>query len=55
MNQLASELSVTLSPQLFSHFRDEADRLGLPIEWLIASLIVDTVGELEPAPEPVAA
>lgn len=55
MNQLASELSVTLSPQLYDHFREEASRLGLPIEWLIASLIVDTVDEVETSPEPVAA
>jgi hypothetical protein len=50
MNQHASELSVTLSPQLFEHFREEAERLDLPIEWLIASLIVDTVDELDPSP-----
>jgi hypothetical protein len=49
MNSNASELSVTLSPELFAQVQQEAKALGLPIEWLIASLIVDTVDEVEPA------
>lgn len=55
MNQSASELTVTLSPQLFNVIREEAARLGLPIEWLIASLVVDTVDDFATSPEPVAA
>ncbi|QDV32375.1 hypothetical protein [Tautonia plasticadhaerens] len=55
MNQSAAELSVTLSPELFSVLRDEAQMLGLPIEWLIASLVVDTLDEPIPSLDPVAA
>jgi len=55
MNQSASELAVTLSPELYTVLRREAEQLGLPMEWLIASLIVDTVDELPMATEPVAA
>lgn len=55
MNQSAAELSVTLSPELFSVLRAEALELGLPIEWLIASLVVDTVDEPAPSLDPVAA
>jgi hypothetical protein len=44
--------SVTLSAELFEHIRTEARRLDLPMEWLIASLIVDTIEEREPV-EPV--
>jgi hypothetical protein len=55
MIQNASELSVTLSPELFAQIRDEAKQLDLPIEWLIASLIVDTVDSVSPATAPVAA
>ena len=35
--------------------RVEARALGVPIEWLVASLIVDTVDSLDAVPEPVAA
>ncbi|WP_199756916.1 hypothetical protein [Tautonia sociabilis] len=45
MNQSASELAVTLSPELYEVLRREAERLGLAIEWLIASLVVDTVDD----------
>jgi len=46
-----SELAVTLSPELYEQLRAEADLLGLPLEWLVASLVADTIGddELEPA------
>jgi hypothetical protein len=43
-----AEVDVTLSPDLFDHLRAEAERLGLPLAWLVASLIVDTF-EAEPA------
>ena len=39
------ELAVTLSDKLFAHLRDEARRLGIPLEWLVASLVVDTMEE----------
>ncbi len=40
---IAPEVDVTLSSDLLRRLRDEARTLGVPIEWLIASLIVDTV------------
>ena len=36
-------LAVTLSAELFARLKSEARRLGLPLEWLVASLVVDTV------------
>ncbi len=38
-----SELAVTLSNDLLDHLRDEARRLEVPLEWLVASLVVDTM------------
>lgn len=49
-------VEVTLSATLLRHLRDEAGRLGVTIEWLIASMIVDTVETVgSPGVEPVAA
>jgi hypothetical protein len=39
------ELAVTLSAELFSHLKAEARRLDVPIQWLVASLVLDTVDE----------
>jgi hypothetical protein len=36
-------LAVTLSAELFEILTAEARKLGLPLEWLVASLVVDTV------------
>ncbi len=36
-------LAVTLSAELFELLAAEALKLGLPLEWLVASLVVDTV------------
>ena len=36
------EVAVTLSPQLFEHLRREAAALGIPLQWLVASLVADT-------------
>ncbi len=45
-----SEVSVTLSAELFERLKTEASLLGLPLEWLVAALVADTIhGE---APEP---
>lgn len=44
MNAL-SELSVTLSDDLYQHLSDEATRLGIPLEWLVASMVVDTMDD----------
>ena len=38
----AAEVSVTLTPDLFALLRDESRKLGISIEWLVASLVVDT-------------
>ncbi len=43
-------LAVTLSAELFERLSTEARKLGLPLEWLIASLIVDTVDDDSLAP-----
>jgi hypothetical protein len=45
-----SEVAVTLTPELFAHLQAEADLLGLPMEWLVASIVADTFDE--PADEP---
>ena len=36
-------LAVTLSVELFELLTVEARKLGLPLEWLVASLVADTV------------
>ncbi len=48
-------VDVTLSPDLLRHLRAEARELGVPLHWLIASMIVDTVESIEGSPAPVAA
>ena len=47
----AREVAVTLAPELFAQLKAEAELLGLPMEWLVASLVADTLEErtLEPA------
>jgi DNA-directed RNA polymerase specialized sigma24 family protein len=40
-----SEVAVTLSNELLDHLRSEARRLEIPLEWLVASLVVDTIDE----------
>lgn len=37
-----SEIAVTLAPELFERLKAEARRLGVSLEWLVASLVVDT-------------
>ncbi len=48
------ELNVTLSAELLDHLRAESQRLEVPMEWLVASLIVDTLDEagVEPPTSP---
>lgn len=43
-----AEVDVTLSADLFDHLKAEAERLGVPLAWLVASLVVDTFDD-EPA------
>jgi len=47
----ASEIAVTLAPELFECLKAEARQLGISLEWLVASLVVDTLEKtrLEPA------
>jgi hypothetical protein len=40
-----SELSVTLSPELYRHLASEASRLDVSLEWLVAALVLDTTGD----------
>jgi len=53
MNSM-SEIAVTLAPELFEHLKAEARQLGVSLEWLVASLVVDTMEktklELVPVP-----
>jgi hypothetical protein len=51
----APEVDVTLSADLLRRLRAEARALGVPLQWLVASLVVDTVDSLGAAPSPVAA
>ena len=39
----ATEVAVTLAPELFKRLRAESRKLGVSIEWLVASLVVDTI------------
>jgi hypothetical protein len=43
-------LAVTLSAELYELLTSEARKLGLPLEWLVASLVVDTVDAGGPKP-----
>jgi len=43
-------LAVTLSVELFELLTAESRKLGLPLEWLVASLVVDTVDDNSPKP-----
>jgi hypothetical protein len=45
-----SEISVTLSSDLLNHLRAQAQRLHVPVRWLVAGLVHDT---LEPTVIPV--
>lgn len=38
-----SEVAVTLSSELYDRLTAEASALGVPLEWLVASLVADTV------------
>jgi hypothetical protein len=42
MKNSASEIAVTLAPELFERLKAEARRLEVSLEWLVASLVVDT-------------
>jgi len=44
----ASEIAVTLAPELFERLKGEARSLGVSLEWLVASLVVDTIEKARP-------
>jgi len=37
-----SEVSVTFSSEMLDHLRVQAQRLHVPLKWLVASLVLDT-------------
>ena len=39
----ATELAVTLTRELYDRLKAEARELDVPLEWLVASLVVDTI------------
>jgi hypothetical protein len=40
-----SEFAVTLAPELYERLKSEARRLEVSLEWLVASLVLDTIEE----------
>ncbi len=40
---IAAEVSVTLAPDLYKRLRAESRKLGVSLQWLVASLVVDTI------------
>jgi hypothetical protein len=48
--QTASEVTVTLTRALFEHLSVKARKIDVPLEWLVASLVVDLLeaGSLQP-------
>lgn len=37
------ELSITLTPALFERLTAESRELDVPLEWIVASLVVDSI------------
>jgi hypothetical protein len=46
----AAEVSVTLTPELYKLLSAESRELGVPLEWIVASLVVDTIESDTPEP-----
>jgi hypothetical protein len=53
MNTLDSTLSVTLSEKLYDRLRSESARLAVPLEWLVASLLVEMASDDAPTITPL--
>lgn len=51
----SGELAVTLSADLMDQLRDESLRLDIPLEWLVAGLVCDTLDDPEFETVPLAA
>ncbi len=47
---ITNDISVTLAPELYNLLRAESRKLGVSIQWLVASLVVDTIEADAPAP-----
>lgn len=45
-----SEVSVTLTAELYRRLKAESRALEVPLEWLVASLVVDTIESEGPEP-----
>jgi hypothetical protein len=37
------DIAVTLTPELYERLRVESGTLDVPLEWLVASLVLDTL------------
>jgi hypothetical protein len=48
MNTLSRALSVTLSEKLYDRLSSESARLAVPLEWLVASLLVEMASDDAP-------
>jgi hypothetical protein len=48
MNTLDPALSVTLSEKLYDRLSSESARLAVPLEWLVASLLVEMASDDAP-------
>jgi hypothetical protein len=44
------EVDVTLEPDLYERLHNESTRLGVPFEWVVASLVADTIETAYPEP-----
>ena len=44
------ELAVTLDPELYTRLAAEAAALDVPLEWVVASLVLDTIESDSPEP-----
>lgn len=38
-----AEIAVTLSPELLACLREQAEELKVPLKWLVAGLVCDTI------------
>jgi hypothetical protein len=50
MRDSTVEVAVTLEPELYERLRGEARRLGVALEWIVASLVADTIESGRPGP-----
>ena len=46
----ATQFAITLTPELYERLTAEASQLDVPLEWVLASLVVDTLESNCPDP-----